>query len=104
VHYPILNLAEKWSDNRLVVGISALVISVVIAFVMHLLVERPMANLRRRFGSRTTEVIDSPRSTAVVGGGSVEGIAARPLDNRGEAKTMAGYSEWKPQLGSERGS
>ena len=29
VHYPILNLAEKWSDNRLVVGVSALAISVV---------------------------------------------------------------------------
>jgi peptidoglycan/LPS O-acetylase OafA/YrhL len=104
VHYPILNLAEKWSNNRLVVGISALAISTVIAFAMHLLVERPMANLRRRFGSRTTEVIESPQNIPARDGGSIAGIAARPLDHSGAAKTMVGYSEWKQQLGTERGS
>ena len=62
VHYPILNLAEKWTDNRLVVGISALAISVLVAYAIHLLVERPMANLRRKFGSRTTEVIEKSRT------------------------------------------
>lgn len=104
VHYPILNLAEKWSNNRLVVGVSALAISTLIAFAMHLLVERPMANLRRRFGSRTTEVIESPQNIPARDGGSIAGIAARPLDHSGAAKTMVGYSEWKQQLGTERGS
>ena len=65
VHYPALNLAEKWSDNRIVVGAIALAMSIAVAYVMHWLVEKPMAVLRRKFGSRTTEAIESPREVEV---------------------------------------
>jgi peptidoglycan/LPS O-acetylase OafA/YrhL len=58
VHYPVLKLAEGWSSNRLVVGLTALSISMVLAYVIHVLVERPLARFRRRFGSRTAEVIE----------------------------------------------
>lgn len=93
VHYPILNLAEKWSDNRLVVGVSALAISIAIAYAVHLLVERPMANLRRKFGSRTAEVIESPKDTDAAATGRTPAGPALSPDGIRAAKTMVGYSE-----------
>ncbi len=104
VHYPILNLAEKWTDNRLLVGVSALAASMVIAYAVHLLVEKPMANLRRRFGSRTAEVIEGPRDVDLATADRSAGIAARPLDDSRRAKPMVGYSEWKQEFETEKGS
>jgi len=100
VHYPILNLAEKWSDNRLIIGVSALAISIALSYAVHLLVEKPMANLRRRFGSRTTEASESPREIDIA---TSPAMVAKPLDSRSATKTMAGYSEWKQQFETERG-
>ncbi len=65
VHYPALNLVERWSDNRLVVGVIALSLSIAVAWVMHVLVEKPMAEFRRRFGSRNTENVESPAEVPV---------------------------------------
>jgi peptidoglycan/LPS O-acetylase OafA/YrhL len=60
VHFPILKIVEGWSNNRVVVGFVAMSISLVIAYVMHVLVEKPLARFRRRFGSRTAEVLTQP--------------------------------------------
>lgn len=60
VHFPILKIVEGWSGNRFVVGFVAMSISLVIAYVMHVLVEKPLARFRRRFGSRTAEVLTQP--------------------------------------------
>jgi peptidoglycan/LPS O-acetylase OafA/YrhL len=65
VHYPALNLAEQWSNNRLSVGVVALTMSLAVAHLMHLFVEKPMAAVRRRFGSRTAEIIESPKEVEV---------------------------------------
>jgi len=67
------------------------------------LVEKPMADLRRRFGSLTTKVIECPQDIDVPTTDGSPRIAPVPLDNMGVAKTMVGYNEWKPQLGTERG-
>jgi peptidoglycan/LPS O-acetylase OafA/YrhL len=104
VHFPILNLVEKWSDNRLIVGISALALSVAIAYAMHLLVERPMANLRKRFGSRTAEVIESIRDTNGVTADQSPPVATRLQDGRRAANAIVRYDDWKQQLETERGS
>jgi peptidoglycan/LPS O-acetylase OafA/YrhL len=64
VHFPVLILVERWSSNRLVVGVCALSISVAISYAVHILVERPLARVRSHFGSRTAEVIE--RSTVEV--------------------------------------
>jgi peptidoglycan/LPS O-acetylase OafA/YrhL len=60
VHFPILKIVQAWSDNRLVVGFVAMSISLVLAYTLHVLVEKPLARFRRRFGSRTAEVITQP--------------------------------------------
>jgi peptidoglycan/LPS O-acetylase OafA/YrhL len=103
VHYPILNLFEKWSDNRLVVGISALALSVAVAYAMHLLVERPMANMRKRFGSRTAEVIENIRETNSGSDDQSPVVAPRLLNGRRGANAMVRCDEWKQQLETERG-
>ena len=59
IHLPILYLCQKWSSNRLTVGLLALSISVALAYAIHLSVEKPLARVRRRLGSRTAEVIDN---------------------------------------------
>ena len=69
VHYPALNLVEKWSDNRLVVGVVAMAISLAVAYAMHMLVERPLAEFRKRFGSRTREILETPREIEVATAG-----------------------------------
>jgi len=58
VHAPIIQLLQKRSHNRLLVGVAGLVISIGIAYVFHVAVERPFAHLRRRLGSRTAQVED----------------------------------------------
>jgi peptidoglycan/LPS O-acetylase OafA/YrhL len=65
VHYPALNLAEQWSNNRLAVGVVALTMSLAVAHLMHLFVEKPMAAVRRRFGSRAAEIMESPKEVEV---------------------------------------
>jgi peptidoglycan/LPS O-acetylase OafA/YrhL len=66
VHFPILMIAQRWSDNRLIVGVVALSLSLAIAYGMHILVEEPCARLRRRFGSRTAEIINPTGEVEVV--------------------------------------
>jgi peptidoglycan/LPS O-acetylase OafA/YrhL len=60
VHFPILKMVEGWSSNRVVVGFVAMSISLVLAYIVHVLVEKPLARFRRRFGSRTAEVLTQP--------------------------------------------
>jgi peptidoglycan/LPS O-acetylase OafA/YrhL len=60
VHFPILKMVEGWSNNRVVVGFVAMSISLVLAYIVHVLVEKPLARFRRRFGSRTAEVLTQP--------------------------------------------
>jgi peptidoglycan/LPS O-acetylase OafA/YrhL len=60
VHYPCLKLAAGWSSNRVIVGMTALSMSMALAYFMHILVEKPLARFRRTLGSRTAEVIDQP--------------------------------------------
>lgn len=104
VHYPIINLIEKWSHNRFTVGVLALAISILISCAMHLLVERPMANLRRKFGSRTTGVIERPREGDLAKANQGLGLPAISVDRKSVANNMAGYKDWKQQLETERGS
>ena len=58
VHFPILLFMQRWFHGRLLVGVTALAASTALAYVIHILVERPLARLRRHFGSRTAEVIE----------------------------------------------
>jgi peptidoglycan/LPS O-acetylase OafA/YrhL len=58
VHYPSLVFMQRWFHSRLLVGVTALAASIALAYVIHILVERPLARLRRHFGSRTAEVIE----------------------------------------------
>jgi peptidoglycan/LPS O-acetylase OafA/YrhL len=58
VHFPILLFMQRWFHSRLLVGVTALAASTALAYVIHILVERPLARLRRHFGSRTAEVIE----------------------------------------------
>ena len=58
-------LVERWSDNRVVVGITAFALWLAKAYAMHSLVEEPSARLRRRFGSRTAEILDPPGEVQV---------------------------------------
>jgi peptidoglycan/LPS O-acetylase OafA/YrhL len=68
VHFPCLKLAEGWSSNRVIVGMTALSMSMALAYFMHILIEKPLARFRRRLGSRTAEVIEQPvAEVAVVG-------------------------------------
>jgi peptidoglycan/LPS O-acetylase OafA/YrhL len=60
VHFPCLKLAEGWSSNRVIIGMTALSMSMALAYFMHLLVEKPLARFRRKLGSRTAEVIEQP--------------------------------------------
>jgi peptidoglycan/LPS O-acetylase OafA/YrhL len=68
VHYPCLKLANGWSSNRVIVGITALSMSMALAYFMHILVEKPLARFRRKLGSRTAEVIDQPVGEVVAVG------------------------------------
>lgn len=58
VHEPVLVLCQKLSNNRLIVGLMALSISVLLAYLIHFSVEKPLARVRRRLGSRTARVKD----------------------------------------------
>jgi peptidoglycan/LPS O-acetylase OafA/YrhL len=68
VHFPILKIVERWSSNRVAVGVVAMSISLVVAYIMHVLVEKPLARFRRRFGSRTAEVLTQPVVEVAVAG------------------------------------
>jgi peptidoglycan/LPS O-acetylase OafA/YrhL len=71
VHFPALILVERWTGNRLIVGVVALALSIVVAYAVHILIEEPCARLRRRFGSRTADVLDPIREAQV--GKTVDG-------------------------------
>ena len=66
VHSPILMVVQRWSDNRLIIGVVALSLSLAIAYAMHILVEEPCARLRRKFGSRSAEIINRTGEVEVV--------------------------------------
>jgi peptidoglycan/LPS O-acetylase OafA/YrhL len=56
VHLPIIYVLRKCFSNRLLVGVTGLVISIAVAYVFYVAVERPFARLRKRLGSRTAQV------------------------------------------------
>jgi peptidoglycan/LPS O-acetylase OafA/YrhL len=59
-------VVQRWSDNRLIIGVVALSLSLAIAYAMHILVEEPCARLRRKFGSRSAEIINRTGEVEVV--------------------------------------
>lgn len=66
VHFPALTLAQRWTNSRLLGGASALLMSVAIAYAIHILVEKPLARFRKRFGSRNAEVSEAPAAEVAI--------------------------------------